>query len=180
MKTLTLLFCAFLALNQAAVVPERQDENLENAVLQPEAGDAVPNEDLEVMTVQSCSWGWSLFNGRCYRYFSAYRTWAQAEKNCLTMQANLASIHSYEEYEFIHRLILDSVNSHVETWIGGTNAQESSVWLWSDGSNFLDANWCPGQPYSGNRCATMNYLVNGCWRSYPCTNTRPYVCVKRN
>ncbi|XP_054888109.1 ladderlectin-like isoform X2 [Poeciliopsis prolifica] len=168
MKTLTLLLFAFLALNQAAVVPEGQDGHLENA------------GDPQVMTVQSCSWGWSLFNGRCYRYFSTYTTWAQAEKNCLGVQANLASIHSYEEYQFIHRLILDSTSSNVETWIGGTNAQQSSVWLWSDGSNFLDANWCSGQPYSGHRCVTINFDATGCWRTYHCTNTRPYVCVKRD
>ncbi|KAM4731286.1 type-2 ice-structuring protein-like [Anableps anableps] len=74
MKTLTLqlFLCAFLALYQAAVVPEAEDGNLEDTEV---AADHVK---------QSCSWGWSQLKGRCLRFFSTPRTWAQAE--CLLQE----------------------------------------------------------------------------------------------
>ena len=38
----------------------------------------------------------------CYKYYDELATWDEAEARCLEDKANLASIHSLEENEFIY------------------------------------------------------------------------------
>uniref|UniRef100_A0A3Q2DP59 C-type lectin domain-containing protein n=1 Tax=Cyprinodon variegatus TaxID=28743 RepID=A0A3Q2DP59_CYPVA len=135
------------------------------------------------MAKRSCPWGWSHLNGRCFKYFSTCRTWTQAERDCLSMEANLASVHNYEESVYINGLISASGDGYAEVWIGATDAQEDNIWFWSDGSKFQDANWCNNQPnnFNGNqKCVIMNHGASSCWGDRRCTLTRPYVCVKKN
>uniref|UniRef100_A0A3Q2DBB6 Ladderlectin-like n=1 Tax=Cyprinodon variegatus TaxID=28743 RepID=A0A3Q2DBB6_CYPVA len=71
-----------------------------------------------------CSRGWTPLNGRCFRYIPRPMSWAKAERNCVSMRGNLASVHDIEEYHEIQRLIMTSSHEYKETWIGGTDAQE--------------------------------------------------------
>ncbi|XP_035985545.1 ladderlectin-like [Fundulus heteroclitus] len=108
----------------------------------------------------SCPIGWSLINNRCFQYVTRSMTWAGAEKNCLSMGANLASVHDMNEYRQVQSVITMATYGSGRTWIGGTNAQETRVWFWSDGSPLHYTNWCPGEPnnYGGyQHCLQMNY-----------------------
>ncbi|XP_032438258.1 ladderlectin-like [Xiphophorus hellerii] len=107
----------------------------------------------------SCPAGWSHFNHRCFIYISRTMTWARAQRNCVSLQANLASIHNFWEYHYIQRLITTATHRSPETWIGGSDAQEEGVWLWSDGSPFHYSNWCHGEPNNdrNQHCLHMNF-----------------------
>uniref|UniRef100_A0A3Q2ZYF5 Type-2 ice-structuring protein-like n=1 Tax=Kryptolebias marmoratus TaxID=37003 RepID=A0A3Q2ZYF5_KRYMA len=159
--TLPLFLCAFLALSQAAVVL---------VFLLSATNDLIRRG--------SCSHGWWEFNGRCFRYFPISISWANAQRNCVSMQASLASVHSFEEYHFVRNL----VNGLVQAWLGGSDAQEEGTWLWSDGTPFHYSQWCHGEPnnMAGQHCLQMNYGGSKCWDDQWCNARRPYVCSKKN
>ncbi|XP_059192280.1 ladderlectin-like [Centropristis striata] len=128
----------------------------------------------------SCPDGFQEFKGRCFNYVPSVRDWADAETNCQSMKANLASVHSEEEYQFIQGMITAQTNGFPNTWIGGSDCQQDGSWLWSDGKVFLYANWCLGEPDNegGSQCCTeMNFGVGKCWNDLDCSSKLPSVCA---
>ncbi|XP_054876189.1 galactose-specific lectin nattectin-like [Poeciliopsis prolifica] len=141
------------------------------------SNDGTPGDDRS----PSCPFGWTLINSRCFQYVANEMTWAGAERNCLSMGANLASIHNMNENHQIQTLIFTASHESNETWIGGSNAQEESIWLWSDGNLFSHTNWCPAEPNNTNgmqHCLQINYSGAKCWDDFDCGARKPSVCVK--
>ncbi|XP_035809002.2 ladderlectin-like [Amphiprion ocellaris] len=172
MKTLSvcLLLCVVTTLTRAAAVPEAAAKN-----------DQVAKSHLFKRSA-SCSGGWSEFNGRCFRYVPRPMTWAKAEKNCQAFGGNLASVHDITEYHELQRLIMTASYEYKETWIGGSDAQQENVFLWSDGRPFHYTNWCPGEPNNGRttqHCVQMNFGDTKCWDDLQCSYRRPSVCAKK-
>ncbi|KAA8582719.1 hypothetical protein FQN60_006390 [Etheostoma spectabile] len=131
MLTAAALLCALMALTRAAAFKEAEA-----------AKDLIVRSHL-VKRATSCPGGWSEFNGRCFHYFPAPMTWAKAQ-----------------EYHDIQRLIMISSYAYKEAWLGGSDAQEEGLWLWSDNSLFTYQNWCPGEPNNhahGQHCLQMNF-----------------------
>ncbi|XP_005460683.1 ladderlectin isoform X1 [Oreochromis niloticus] len=129
-----------------------------------------------------CPGGWTMLRGRCFLYVPRRFTWAIAERNCLSMGANLASVHSSTEYHMIQHLIVIASHDYQETWIGGSDAQEEKAWFWSDGTAFRYSNWCRGEPnnYRHNQqCLQINHSGSKCWDDVGCQVHRPSVCVKK-
>ncbi|XP_042256838.1 galactose-specific lectin nattectin-like isoform X1 [Thunnus maccoyii] len=150
MKILTVsaLVCALMALTTADAVQEAKATK-----------DQTDQRQLVKRPIY-CPSGWSRFRGRCFRYMPRAMNWADAEKKCQSMNANLASVHNIEEYHEIQRLILTATNVYKKAWIGGSDAQKEGDWQWSDGSRFIDLNWCSGQPdnnFFGQDCLQMNH-----------------------
>ncbi|XP_035985188.1 galactose-specific lectin nattectin isoform X3 [Fundulus heteroclitus] len=180
---LSLLHCALLTLGQA--VEAIKWTNRTDAQIHPAEEDTAPKVAND-QTSGSCSSGWSEFNGRCFRYFPVPRTWASAQKNCVSLQASLASIHNIDEYHEIQRLIMATSKEHKRTWIGGSDAQEEGTWLWSDGSPFHYTNWCAGEPNNGashprgiQHCLQMNDKAEKCCDDLWCNDALPFVCAKK-
>ncbi|XP_032438024.1 galactose-specific lectin nattectin-like [Xiphophorus hellerii] len=181
MKILILSFvhCALLASGKAVVLPKA--DALKGLKWTNAA--AINNP---VNSSSPCSSGWSEFNGRCFRFFPVPMSWASAQRNCVSLQASLASIHNIDEYHEIQRLIKASTNELVRTWIGGSDAQEEGTWLWSDGSPFHYTNWCAGEPNNGatdprgvQQCLQMNDKPEKCWDDLWCNFALPFVCAKK-
>ncbi|KAM4564210.1 type-2 ice-structuring protein-like [Fundulus diaphanus] len=128
----------------------------------------------------SCPVGWSKFNNRCFSFIANPMTWARAQRNCGFMQATLASVHDDQEYYHIQRVIAASAPDSPLTWIGGSDAQEERIWLWSDGRPFHYSNWCPGEPDNlrGQHCIQMNFGASKCWDDLQCKKLLPSVCAK--
>ncbi|XP_038588164.1 ladderlectin-like isoform X3 [Micropterus salmoides] len=114
MKTLILstLLCAVITLTRAAALSEAKDEGGEVAIIQE--GE---HHILERST--SCPCGWTNISGRCFLFIPQTMTWAQAERNCLSLGAHLASVRRAEEYHGIQRLISDKTHGNPLTWLGG-------------------------------------------------------------
>ncbi|XP_032438030.1 ladderlectin-like [Xiphophorus hellerii] len=128
-----------------------------------------------------CTAGWTLINGRCFQYVKKGMTWAAAERNCLSMGANLASVQNANEYREMQKMIAASSLESKAAWIGG-NSQEESIWLWSDGSRFDYKSWCSGEPNNdgGNqRCIQINYTAAKCWDDVNCAFQLHSVCAKK-
>uniref|UniRef100_A0A4W6BSN0 C-type lectin domain-containing protein n=1 Tax=Lates calcarifer TaxID=8187 RepID=A0A4W6BSN0_LATCA len=130
----------------------------------------------------SCPCGWTEYYDRCFFYVSKAMSWADAQKNCETMNSNLASVHSDEEYQLIQKVVLVASHGSGPTWIGGSDAQKEKLWFWIDGTTFKYENWCEGQPddFQGAQdCALMNFAANKCWDDGNCEAALPSVCAKK-
>uniref|UniRef100_A0A3B5PZ71 C-type lectin domain-containing protein n=1 Tax=Xiphophorus maculatus TaxID=8083 RepID=A0A3B5PZ71_XIPMA len=89
----------------------------------------------------SCPSGWTLINSRCFQYVQKSITWARAERNCLSMGANLASVQDLNEYNQIQIIVTAAGHGAKQAWIGGTNAQENPSMLY-----YFTFVWKPRKP----------------------------------
>ncbi|XP_061566483.1 ladderlectin-like [Cololabis saira] len=128
-----------------------------------------------------CPPGWSAYKDRCFRYIPTRLTWAQAELNCRSMKGTLASVHNIYEYHKIQRIITAACHGYPTTWIGGSDAQQEKLWLWSDGSSFHYSNWCRGEPNNSGQqhCLQINHSASKCWDDAQCWYKRPSVCARK-
>ncbi|XP_063318464.2 ladderlectin-like [Pelmatolapia mariae] len=119
MKLLTVstLLCAMVALGTAAALPAEVARN-ETEALIPAGEHHVEKR------AASCPGGWTQYGNRCFLYKNHQMTWAQAQRLCQTMNANLASVNSYNEYQFIRGVISSATHESGLTWIGGSDAQQ--------------------------------------------------------
>ncbi|MED6234142.1 hypothetical protein ATANTOWER_023116 [Ataeniobius toweri] len=121
---------------------------------------------------------WNRFGGRIYRFFDFDETWTTAERVCRSYAANLASVHSFDEDNFIRNMIR---RGGPEAWIGATDAQREGRWFWSDGTHFSYRNWCPREPnnLANQDCVVINFRGSRCWDDTKCNIRRPFICAKR-
>nr|XP_055046135.1 galactose-specific lectin nattectin-like [Misgurnus anguillicaudatus] len=127
---------------------------------------------------EDCPYGWTPFGVKCYKFFSQSVNWVTAEKNCQSVDANLASVRSTVEHNFLLSLIVPPTTS---TWVGGHDGEIEGQWLWSDGSQFVFTNWCSPQPdsYAGREnCMEINISATHCWNDAQCSTTMGYICAK--
>nr|XP_020508804.1 galactose-specific lectin nattectin-like [Labrus bergylta] len=193
MKMLTglLLVCATMALTNAAAVPEVEPDQKEPSI-QKAVAEAQPDvmavgasmEDDDGHTVQRssvCPSGWTQYDDRCFLYVSKAMTWANAEINCQAQGGNLASVHSLSEYAFIQGLIHGITHRYPQTWLGGSDAQEEGVWLWTDGSRFNSLNWWGGwtdNNLNQQHCLQMNWGERKTFDDVQCWYNLGFVCAK--
>ncbi|XP_077072807.1 ladderlectin-like [Siphateles boraxobius] len=124
-----------------------------------------------------CPYGWTNFGLRCYKYFSQSVTWITAEKNCQTLGANLASVHSKMENDFLLSLV-PSLSTIF--WVGAHDGEQDGQWLWSDGTVLDYTSWCSTEPnnfHVPENCLVINWTSNRCWNDMPCSYSSSYVCV---
>lgn len=179
MKTLTLsaLLCAMMALTRAAALPDAEAGNRTD-LFTPTGGSHV------VKRATSCPSGWIPFNGRCYLYVAQSMIWALAERNCHSLGGNLASVQNSKEFGVIHIMSTSSITQNqVVAWIGGSDAQQESLWFWSDGTPFHFTQWCNGQPdNAGGRqnCLGFTFRDQRCWDDFACDAQLPSICVRED
>uniref|UniRef100_A0A3B3X559 C-type lectin domain-containing protein n=1 Tax=Poecilia mexicana TaxID=48701 RepID=A0A3B3X559_9TELE len=62
-----------------------------------------PSDGQELKLVRGgCPLFWFSFQGRCYKYVASGMTWGEAELHCVSEGANLVSIHSLDENNFVN------------------------------------------------------------------------------
>ncbi|XDV11360.1 hypothetical protein PO909_000323 [Leuciscus waleckii] len=170
--TVYLSLCLLVALTASG------EDNTSNS----EAGSGLtPRDSGQTRPSAACMDGWSAFGNRCFRFFYNPQTWIDAERFCLQYDGNLASVHSLEEYAVIHDLIRSETQASMRAWIGGHDAVQEGVWLWSDGTEMNFQMWAPGEPNNldgHENCLEMN-LDYVKWNDDTCSKNKPFVCVKR-
>ncbi|XP_039546059.1 ladderlectin-like [Pimephales promelas] len=132
----------------------------------------------DVNLVERCPYGWTNFGLQCYKYFSQSVTWITAEKNCQALGANLVSVHSKAENDFVLSLV---PSSSTRFWAGAHDGEQEGQWLWSDGSVSGDfGNWCSAEPNNAGgseNCLELSYSSNRCWNDASCSTPLSYVCI---
>ena len=101
----------------------------------------------------------------------------------MNYQANLVSLHSEEEHQFV--VGLDGGTGY--PWLGGRrDPGNRNNFVWSDGTPWDYRNWARCQPDDINRredCAHMEDVnqwnrISGLWNDRPCSHLRTFVCKK--
>uniref|UniRef100_A0A3Q2E7V5 C-type lectin domain-containing protein n=1 Tax=Cyprinodon variegatus TaxID=28743 RepID=A0A3Q2E7V5_CYPVA len=130
-----------------------------------------------------CPLFWFSFGDRCYKYFGSRVTWGDAELLCVSEEgANLVSIHSLEEENFVKDLITNFDPAEELKWIGLSDAQQDSAYFWSDGSPLDFTFWYPGEPNNGGGaepCVHTNFGPVKKWNDNVCTDKYSFVCKAR-
>ncbi|XP_074518386.1 ladderlectin-like [Halichoeres trimaculatus] len=142
------------------------------------AGDGVLQ--ININRFASCPAGWIGCSGRCFLYVDTPKSWADAEKHCLSQGGNLASVHSHVEHDIIQGMLLRATNSHPLAWLGGSDAAQEGTWLWSDGTPFDFEHWDVGQPdnKANAGCMLMNFGDDKKFDDQPCDYLKSFVCAK--
>uniref|UniRef100_A0A672YGE4 C-type lectin domain-containing protein n=1 Tax=Sphaeramia orbicularis TaxID=375764 RepID=A0A672YGE4_9TELE len=125
-----------------------------------------------------CAPGWTSFGNNCYMFNSVAKDWADAERTCVSRGANLASIHSPQEYAFIRDLVYTVTGVHKRTWIGGSDASKEGVWLWSDGSKFDFKGWAKGEPNNLGQEHCMEINLGDFVNDAKCKVKNSFLCAK--
>merc|ERR1711902_302252 len=128
-----------------------------------------------------CPTGWSESGGNCYKYFDNSVKWDDARKRCLSEEADLASIHSEEENDFLRE-----ITGNTRAWVGGRRSCPScNDFNWSDGTPWDFTAWHPLEPSNRNgaeECMEINLDYNGSsgWNDDNCNRTDigRFVCKK--
>ncbi|XP_041472565.1 brevican core protein-like [Lytechinus variegatus] len=128
-----------------------------------------------------CAWtcpdSWIYFRGSCYGYFSEGATFETAQSNCRDViisgrQANILSIHSREEFDFIWDM--EGINAYL--WLGRHQPGGGPFVTWTDGSPVDFTYWTPGQPDTDKPCVCM-HMDDGEWHTVECSAyDRSYFC----
>uniref|UniRef100_A0A3Q2D0K7 C-type lectin domain-containing protein n=1 Tax=Cyprinodon variegatus TaxID=28743 RepID=A0A3Q2D0K7_CYPVA len=122
------------------------------------------------------------FDNNCYKYVATLMTWADAEKYCNTQGANLVSIHSLKEENFVKDLITNFDPAEGVNWIGLSDAQQDRAYFWSDGSPLDFTLWNAGEPNNAGGaepCVHTNWGPVKKWNDKVCAEKYSFVCKAR-
>ncbi|XP_038144842.1 ladderlectin-like [Cyprinodon tularosa] len=130
----------------------------------------------------NCNRFWYSFDNNCYKYVATLMTWADAEKYCNTQGANLVSIHSLKEENFVKDLITNFDPAEGVNWIGLSDAQQDRAYFWSDGSPLDFTLWNAGEPNNAGGtepCVHTNWGPVKKWNDKVCAEKYSFVCKAR-
>ncbi|KAG8004883.1 Ladderlectin [Nibea albiflora] len=181
---IVLLLCAAFALHAAAAGPvEKMADVQQPALVEKEEVVPVVEEHGGMERQVSCPFNWEQIGSRCFKFFNTRpSSWIDAERYCLRFDANLASIHSIEEYNHVQTMVKNSGAGYAKSWIGGTDSVKNSQWFWSDGSKFSFHFWGFDEPNNlggKEHCIEMNDAEDFSWNDLPCDIKLPFVCGTR-
>ncbi|XP_026128728.1 ladderlectin [Carassius auratus] len=126
---------------------------------------------------EKCPYGWKNFGVRCFKFFPQTVNMITAERNCQSLDSNLASVQNKMENDFLMSLLPPSSTNF---WIGAYDAIQEGQWLWTDGTPYDYTYWCSGEPSGGvsENCVVINWRSNVCWVDISCATSASYFCAK--
>nr|XP_040053507.1 macrophage mannose receptor 1 [Gasterosteus aculeatus aculeatus] len=126
---------------------------------------------------------WVPYGRYCYAVYGGLQgySWPDARHYCQSFRADLVSIHSRAEVEFIRNL--NSTEYH-NMWIGLTR-DGNFGWAWTDRTSLGFLNWAPNEPNAAfhpgdvaeESCVEM--YQDGRWNDNDCLQKRGFACRHR-
>uniref|UniRef100_A0A8B9VW29 C-type lectin domain-containing protein n=1 Tax=Anas zonorhyncha TaxID=75864 RepID=A0A8B9VW29_9AVES len=132
--------------------------------------------------LQGLGLGWRYHRGRIYYFSWGKKPWREAREFCLSRQAQLTSITSWDEQEFLAR-----ESRGGSYWIGLEDGGPNDTWRWVDGTAYSPANsfWAPGQPdrqqhgqQGREGCAQIHPVGTGLWNDHNCNIPFLWICKR--
>uniref|UniRef100_A0A1A8PCB3 Mannose receptor, C type 2 n=1 Tax=Nothobranchius rachovii TaxID=451742 RepID=A0A1A8PCB3_9TELE len=145
-----------------------------------------PNATLDPFSTDSwaddhkyeCDNGWQNFQAGCYKLTSEMMDWNTAEKTCQKIDANLVSIHTVPELEFIMRNLTKDID---QLWLGLHDTEMQMNFQWTDHTPVIFTFWHPFEPNNFRNtqedCVSM-WGPEGRWDDSPCNLSLPFICKK--
>ncbi|WP_198469415.1 C-type lectin domain-containing protein, partial [Acetomicrobium sp. S15 = DSM 107314] len=124
-----------------------------------------------------CPPGWIELGQRCYAYHDKPKSWHDAEHHCLSLGANLASIHSEYDNNFLKNHMYTVSGSRKPTWIGAHDTMTEGKFMWSDGTKYKYGAFGPSKkPDPLKNCLRTNADYG--FSDEKCGLPLPYLCCK--
>ncbi|CAJ0601543.1 unnamed protein product [Cylicocyclus nassatus] len=134
---------------------------------------------------------WLVFEKREYMVKRNAKSFDDAEMSCKKLGAHLASIHSEEENNFIHKITStgSKIKSFDEFVYIGLRLNSKNEWEWLDGSGLNYKNWAEHQPDQPHieKCAQFHqgpanlaHVQDYKWNSISCNLPMKYYVCKKN
>lgn len=108
------------------------------------------------------------------------KSWFDAVRSCKLCDAELLSVHTREENDFITKELRKSSEVN-KLWIGMSYLEQKRMWSWIDGSRYRYQNWKEGQHYDGKdeQCGIMYQQYDwGRWDDDNCYKPLGYICKR--
>ncbi|XP_067267667.1 CD209 antigen-like protein E [Chanodichthys erythropterus] len=151
-------------------------------------------EWLSFYDAQSCNLsvnGWMVCREKVYFFSTDKRSWSNSRNVCISKQADLVTISSKVEQDFL-------VSKIDEThWIGLTDLDTEGHWVWVNNQTLKDTgvqfwtkrhfgnsepdNWRHEDP-SGENCASLGNIDGNLktWFDNSCNKKKKFICEKKN
>ncbi|XP_036439380.1 CD209 antigen-like protein E [Colossoma macropomum] len=122
---------------------------------------------------------WTFFNTSMYFISIGGKIWSKSRQDCRERGADLVTINSREEQDFIEKL-----RQGQTAWIGLTDSEKEGTWKWVDGSALTTKFWGHDEPNSAagdEDCVVTGYKPNPVnnWADFPCNDWFVWICEKR-
>nr|XP_034345543.1 CD209 antigen-like protein A isoform X2 [Arvicanthis niloticus] len=125
---------------------------------------------------RSCPWDWTPFQGSCYFFSLAQKSWNDSATACHNMGAQLVVIKSDEEQNFLQQ----ASKKRGYTWMGLIDINKESSWHWIDGTpltlSFMKY-WNKGEPNNLGEEDCAEFRDDG-WNDTKCYNKKFWICKK--
>jgi hypothetical protein len=98
--------------------------------------------------VSLCPYSWAENDGSCFKYFGGDTIWYEAEAQCQTFGAHLATIDSAYQNRMINAMFRakGGDSTQIAGWIGLTAEASPGTFVWADGEPLEYSNWAGSQP----------------------------------
>ncbi|XP_029985220.1 CD209 antigen-like protein E [Sphaeramia orbicularis] len=120
-----------------------------------------------------CPNGWKRYQCKCYKLSTENKTWVNSRADCQHRGADLVTIKSRKEEDFVSRL-----SEHEDFWIGlEVTPSWDPKWIWVDGTPAEYMNFPKGTKVNPG---SKNYFYkekNGPWKSVT-DGTKRWICEK--
>ncbi|RWS01995.1 ladderlectin-like protein [Dinothrombium tinctorium] len=122
-----------------------------------------------------CESGWHKYKNKCFYFIEELATAKQAFDRCKILNAQMATIHSAEENEFIR-----SIARNKYLWIGAVqSSNQFHSFVWIDGSEFNYTNWFLSDPnIPSAHCVWAAYASTGNWGDELCATKFNILCER--
>ncbi|XP_075409237.1 C-type lectin domain family 4 member D [Tenrec ecaudatus] len=132
---------------------------------------------LKGSTWNCCPAGWRAFQANCYMTFNDRKTWDESFSNCTGAGANLVTISTDAEQNFI----INYLDRKFSYFLGLTDQQTEGQWHWVDGTPFKQSMvfWHMGEPnnHQEEHCVVLvNINDTWAWNGVPCHLKTRRIC----
>ena len=141
----------------------------------------------KALLIEACGNKWKSFGNSCYlfvtpdgsNYGPEQSDWSTARSDCLKRRADLVSLTTQEEVDFIYS---HTKNKAYRFWIGltyETQVKENTRWTWSNGDMLNITQWNKGEPSDLNN-EHCTHILKGIkyWNNKECDNKFAWICEK--
>lgn len=126
---------------------------------------------------------WVRYENAEYKFFEHRSTWLQAQRICTWFGAELVSVHSPAELDFLMQNLQKNLRVQEQHWwIGMHTYDNDGRFRWSDKTVLNFVNWAPGRIGRISREKKCVYMtaVRGDWGDQKCITALPYICKRTN
>ncbi|XP_038079449.1 echinoidin-like [Patiria miniata] len=131
-----------------------------------------------------CPHFWTLRGNRCYRFIGKTLDWHGAQSYCngLDHKANLVSLNTEGEAEFVHHLFKEKGGGlYTHYWTGLSDIDSEGNYKWVGINKPMTySNWNTRQPDNAGHNEDCIEVVthSGYWNDIHCTDRQPFICER--